>query len=161
MLCPLFRKCRSSLLESHCFSFSARLSLKAQSKSVLLISLCILFFSFPTLSTISNYTFASSFIYLFISAALGLCCCMWAFSSCGKKGLLASCGVRASHCGGLSCCRARALEHMGSVIVAQVLSCSAGHGNFLDPGSNPCPLPWQADSYPQHHTRSPSLPETI
>ena len=113
MLCPLFRKCRSSLLESHCFSFSARLSLKAQSKSVLLISLCILFFSFPTLSTISNYTFASSFIYLFISAALGLCCCMWAFSSCGKKGLLASCGVRASHCGGVSCFRAWALGCVG------------------------------------------------
>ena len=41
---------------------------------------------------------------------------------------------------------------------AQVLSCS-GHGIFLDQGSNPCPLPWQADSYPQHHTRSPA-PQT-
>ena len=28
------------------------------------------------------------FIYLFILAALGLCCCMWAFSSCGQQGLL-------------------------------------------------------------------------
>ena len=27
------------------------------------------------------------FIYLFL-AALGLCCCTWAFSSCGKRGLL-------------------------------------------------------------------------
>ena len=27
------------------------------------------------------------FIYLFI-AALGLCCCTWAFSSCGEQGLL-------------------------------------------------------------------------
>ena len=27
------------------------------------------------------------FIYLFL-AALGLCCCVWAFSSCGKWGLL-------------------------------------------------------------------------
>ena len=27
------------------------------------------------------------FIYLFL-AALGLCCCAWAFSSCGERGLL-------------------------------------------------------------------------
>ena len=27
------------------------------------------------------------FIYLFL-AALGLCCCVWAFSSCGERGLL-------------------------------------------------------------------------
>ena len=27
------------------------------------------------------------FIYIFI-AALGLCCCTWAFSSCGEQGLL-------------------------------------------------------------------------
>ena len=27
------------------------------------------------------------FIYLFL-AALGLCCCTWAFSSCGEQGLL-------------------------------------------------------------------------
>ena len=26
------------------------------------------------------------FIYLFL-AALGLCCCVWAFSSCGERGL--------------------------------------------------------------------------
>ena len=28
------------------------------------------------------------FIYLFILAALGLCCCMQAFSGCGEQGLL-------------------------------------------------------------------------
>ena len=27
------------------------------------------------------------FIYLFL-AVLGLCCCVWAFSSCGERGLL-------------------------------------------------------------------------
>ena len=34
------------------------------------------------------------FIYLFL-AALGLCCCTWAFSSCGEQGLLfiAVCGL--------------------------------------------------------------------
>ena len=31
------------------------------------------------------------------------------FPSCGWPGLLSSCGVRASHCGGFSCCGAQAL----------------------------------------------------
>ena len=31
--------------------------------------------------------FVFYFIYLFL-AALGLCCCTWAFSSCGRRGLL-------------------------------------------------------------------------
>ena len=39
---------------------------------------------------------------------LGLCCCTWAFSSCGEWGLLSSCGVWASCCSGFSC-RAQAL----------------------------------------------------
>ena len=44
------------------------------------------------------------FIYLFL-ASLGL-----------------RCGVRASHCGGFSCCRARALGVWASVVVAHGLS---------------------------------------
>ena len=55
-------------------------------------------------------------IYLF-SATLGLHCCMQAFSSCSKWGLLSSCCAQASHCGGFSCCRAQALGVMGSVAV--------------------------------------------
>ena len=31
--------------------------------------------------------FLNKFIYLFL-AVLGLCCCAWAFSSCGERGLL-------------------------------------------------------------------------
>ena len=42
------------------------------------------------------------FIYLSL-AALHLRCCAWAFSSCGKQGLLSSCGTWASHCSGFSC----------------------------------------------------------
>ena len=34
------------------------------------------------------------------------------------------------------------------------LSCSAAYGIFLDQGSNPCPLNWQADSYPLSHQGS-------
>ena len=61
-------------------------------------------------------------MYLFyFLAALGLCCCMQAFSSCGEQGY-SSCGARASHCSGFSCCRARALGAWASVVVAHVLS---------------------------------------
>ena len=45
-------------------------------------------------------------IFLFL-AALGLQCCLRAFSSYGDQGLLSSCGARASHCGGFSCCGAQ------------------------------------------------------
>ena len=61
------------------------------------------------------------FIYLFL-AALGLHCCAQAFSSCDEQGLLFRCGVQASHCGGLSCCGARALGVRASVVVAHGLS---------------------------------------
>ena len=47
----------------------------------------------------------SVFIYLFL-AVLGLRRCRL-FSSCSEQGILS----RASHCGGFSCCRARALEY--------------------------------------------------
>ena len=39
-------------------------------------------------------------------APLGLHCCVWAFTSCGKQGLLSSCGAQASHCSAFSCCLA-------------------------------------------------------
>ena len=60
------------------------------------------------------YYFFYTFIYLFLFlAALGLRCCVWAFSSCGE---------RASHCSAFSCCRARALGGGASVVVARRLS---------------------------------------
>ena len=37
---------------------------------------------------------------------------------------------------------------MGSVVGVLWLSCSVACGVFPDQGSNPCPLRWQADSYP-------------
>ena len=83
------------------------------------------------------------------------------------------CGDQASHCGGFSCCGARALGTQASVVVAHGLSssgsqalerrpssCGAGSvvvayglsgsaacGIFPDQGSNPCPLHWQADFF--------------
>ena len=78
-------------------------------------------------------------IYLF-SATLGLHCCMQAFSSCSKWGLLSSCCAQASHCGGFSCCRAGSRGHGLS-------SCGPmAYGIFPNQGWNPCPLHWQEDS---------------
>ena len=48
-----------------------------------------------------------------ILAALSLHCCARPFSSCGEPRLLPHCGARASHCGGVSGCRAWALEDAG------------------------------------------------
>ena len=53
---------------------------------------------------------------------------------------LSSCGMRAQQLW-LTGSRAQA-----SVVVAHGLSCSVACGIFLDQGSNPCPLHWQADS---------------
>ena len=60
-------------------------------------------------------------MYLFL-AALGLCCCMQAFSSCGERGLLfvVVCGLLTAVTS--LCCRARALGALASVVVAHGLS---------------------------------------
>ena len=76
-------------------------------------------------------------------AVLGLRFCGRAFSSCGKWGPLFIV-VRRPHYRGLSCC------------VAHGPSCSTACGIFPEQGSNPCPLPWQADSQPLRHQGSPS-----
>ena len=60
-------------------------------------------------------------IYLFWTA-LGLRCCVWAFSICGERVAALRCGARASYCGGFSCCRAWALGTWASVVVACGLS---------------------------------------
>ena len=86
-------------------------------------------------------------IYLFYSlAVLGLCYCTQTFYSCGKRGLLSSCGAWAFQCKGLSCCWAQALRHVGSGVVAHKLSCSTAYGIFLDEGSNWCAFHCKADS---------------
>ena len=69
--------------------------------------------------TVLNHMFGFYFfncIYLFM-AVLDLCCCEDLFSSCGEWGLLSSCSVQASHCGGFSCCRPLTLGHAGSAVV--------------------------------------------
>ena len=100
-------------------------------------------FTFPPIH-ISLFFFFKLFIYFFL-AALGLRCYAWAFSSCPERGLLF-----ADVCGLLL------LRSTGSVVVVHGLSGSTACGNFLDQGSNPCPLHWQANSQPLRHQGSPN-----
>ena len=103
------------------------------------------------------------FIYsfIFLSAALGLRCCVWAFSSCQELGLLLSCGARASQCSVLSCCGAQALGHVGFstygswALERRLRSCPGAYGIFLDQGLNSCLLRWQSDPLPVNHKGSP------
>ena len=48
------------------------------------------------------------------------------------------------------------LQSTGSIALEHGLSCSAACGIFLDQGSNPCLLHWQADSLLLSHKRSPA-----
>ena len=68
-----------------------------------------------------NFLFLSFFLFFFLTA-LGLRCCAWAFSSCGKRGATLRCSERASHHGGFSCCGAWALGTRASVVAARGLS---------------------------------------
>ena len=90
-------------------------------------------------------TFSSFFFFNLFLAALDLCCCEQAFSSCSEQGRLSSCGAWAPHCSGFPCC-GLALEHVGSVVATQRLSYSVACGNFPGQELNPCALHWQANS---------------
>ena len=72
--------------------------------------------------------------------ALGLYCCIWAFSSCDKWGLLFLETLRL-------------LFAMASLVV-HTLSCFEACGIFLDQGSNLSPLHWQLVSHPLYHQGS-------
>ena len=87
-------------------------------------------------------------IHLFL-AVLGLCCCAWAFRTCGGWGLLCSCGAGASRWGGFSCCRAQVLWCSGVISCGYwALECGLSSsvrkpeegGIFPDQGLNLSPL---------------------
>ena len=63
-------------------------------------------------SQVTECFFYTIFFFFLLLAVLGLYCCV-VFSRCGERGLLSTCGARASHCGGVSYCRARALGRTG------------------------------------------------
>ena len=78
----------------------------------------------------------------------------WAFSSCGEQEhFTAVLLIAMEHT--LWACRLQGLRHVGSGVVPCRLRCSVACRIFLDQGSNPCPLHWQADSYPLGHQGSP------
>ena len=108
------------------------------------------------------FFFFNKFIYFyfiyFIFGCLGSSLLSVGFPYLGRAGATLCCGAWASHCGGFSCCGARALgvrasvvvahglQGPGSVVVAQGLRCFVACAVFLGQGSNPCPLHWQVDS---------------
>ena len=90
-----------------------------------------------------------NFINLFIYLCFWLC---WVFvAGRGLSLVAASGGYSLLRCVCFSLQRLLLLQSMGfrhadSVVVAHGLCCSAACGIFLDQGSDPCPLHWQADS---------------
>ena len=100
---------------------------------VLIINLCSLSFKNVSLLT-----------------ALSLHCVVQAFSSCCKQELLSRCGAWASHCSSLVE-EHRLLGAQASVVVVQGAQLPRG---ISDQVSNPCPLHWEADSYPLCHQGS-------
>ena len=77
------------------------------------------FVLFISISFIDLFNSLDLFIYLFL-AALGLHCCVQAFSSCSEQGLLFVV-VHGLLIAVASCCRARALGAQASVVVARGL----------------------------------------
>ena len=84
------------------------------------------------------------------------------FSGCSTASAVTECGSR---CLGFSTCGAQpqqsrsvALDAWASVLVAQELSCSAACGISPDQREDPCPLHWQADSYPLCYQKNPKCP---
>ena len=107
---------------------------------------------FNLLFFLINYFY---FIYLFIFGCVGS-----SFSVRKLSLVVASGGHSSSRCAGLSLSRPLLLRstgsrRAGSVVVAHGPSCSAACGIFLDQGSNPSPLHWQADSQPLCHQGGP------
>ena len=109
--------------------------------------------------------FKRQYLFILFLAVLGLRFCAQALASWGYSLLLCTdfslwwlLLLRSTGC---MCIDFNAvtygLQNLGSVIVAHELSCSMACGIFLDQGLNPCPLNWQADSYPLLHREIPSV----
>ena len=110
------------------------------------------YFSAPKPPFCSLFLFLNNIIYLLL-AVLGLHSCRL-FSSYSKRRLVSVTAHRL-----LIAVASLVVEKVPgswvSIAVAHRLSCSVARGMFLDQRLNPCPLRWQADSYPLHHQGSP------
>ena len=95
--------------------------------------------SIQTLTSLFPF-FTYFFGWVFVAArGFSLVAVSWGCSSF-RLFLLQSMGSRARRLPQLQC--------VGSVVVALRPSGFSAYGIFPDQGSNPCPLHWQADSYP-------------
>ena len=114
--------------------------------------------------------FLKKYFYLFIFGCTGSLLLSRLFSRWVEQGLLSSCGARASHCCGRSCCRARvsvfaawrlsscgarALEHRLNSYGSQTFLVS-GMWGLLASGVEPVSPALQVDSLPLSHQGSPS-----
>ena len=98
------------------------------------------------LSDCTELKYPSIFSILLFLAARGLHCCSWAFLVAVHELLLAMASLAEEHW----------LQVRGLSSAAPRLNCFTACGIFPGQGSNPCPLHWQADSYPLHHQGSPN-----
>ena len=100
------------------------------------------------------------YVCMYVCMYVWLC---WVFIAAhGLSLVAASRGYSSLQCVGFSLrwlllWRSTGSRAQASVVVAHWLSCSTTCGIFLDQGSNPCPLHWQADSLPLRHQGSPTL----
>ena len=101
--------------------------------------------------------FTYLFIHLFIFECVGLLLLHAGLSLAAVSGGHSPL-QHASHCSGLSHCRAQAPGARAPAVVMHELSCSAACGILLDKRLNLCPLNWEADSPPLHHQGSPICP---
>ena len=122
LCCSLLRSCQTDFQSGVPFYISTRMykDCNFSTSSPTLNIICLFDYSHPRVyEEVSQFIYFLKFLIYFIHlvfilflGALGLHCCMQAFSSCGEQELLSSCSVWVSHCSGSSC-GALALKPMG------------------------------------------------
>ena len=88
-------------------------------------------FRYIRLSLSCIFLFNKLFIYLFIFGCFGSSLLRAGFLQLRRVGATLHCGARASHCGGFSCCGARALGARASVVMARGLSSCGTRAKLL------------------------------
>ena len=116
--------------------------LPSQSTDVVKKRLCLLIFlSHPCPSLSCSHVLGSIVLTMRVFTAAQML-----LSQAVVSGATLHCSAWASHCGGFSCCGARALGSQAQQLAAVRLRCSAACEIFLDQGSNSCSLRWQVGS---------------
>ena len=102
-------------------------------------------FRMPAWEWVTSYYMSFKKMLCIYLTMLGLRCCVGAFFSCSKQGLLFIVVLRVLIVV-VFLVAERRLQSMGSVVVAHEFRCPAACGIFLGQGLNWCLLHWQADS---------------